>query len=210
MIVSDGSRNIFSVSSKPSLVIATRGAEPIAEGGYRAVLLLDGERMLSREGLTVEEACVREWATAISLAAPDAPSLLVGVSGRLGASMATWQLRSQSESELLERRQLRFPPSVRVATLTGDLESLVDLGTNLSKIQGIDILGPMEVEDGRSRTIVRFDYSTGREVASIVKSSLIKASMASRKARGHQSRLTPDRLLRAKFDDYQVFDSPNF
>src|SRR6185436_6072340 len=57
---------------EPALVVATRGAEPIAAGGYRAVLLLDGERMLLRESLRVAEDCLRWWSNAAALAAPGA------------------------------------------------------------------------------------------------------------------------------------------
>src|SRR5690606_13943615 len=101
-----------------------RGAEPIAAGGYRAVLLLDGERMLARESLRVGEDCLRWWANAIALAAVGAPSVLVGVGGPLAGALATWQLADYARSELADRRRLRFPPAVRVATVTGDAASL--------------------------------------------------------------------------------------
>src|SRR5690606_19576796 len=77
VIVSDGERPEVEVDDRSALVIATRGAEPLAAGGYRAVLLLDGERMLARESLRVAEDCLRWWANAASLAAADAPVFLV-------------------------------------------------------------------------------------------------------------------------------------
>ena len=43
VILADGEHPVQTVGAEPALVIATRGAEPIAAGGYRAVLLLDGE-----------------------------------------------------------------------------------------------------------------------------------------------------------------------
>ena len=70
IILSDGERPVLKVDAEPGLVVATRGAEPIADGGYRAVLLLDGERMLLRESLRVAEDCLRWWSNAIALAAP--------------------------------------------------------------------------------------------------------------------------------------------
>ena len=59
VIVADGDHQVLTVTNEPSLVIATRGAEPVAEGGYRAILLLDGAGMLSRESLRVAEDCLR-------------------------------------------------------------------------------------------------------------------------------------------------------
>src|SRR5690606_7790925 len=119
VIVADGERPVLTVPHAPALVVATRGAEPIADGGYSAVLLLDGERMLARESLRVAEDCVRWWANAVALAAPGAPSVLVGVGGPLATAMATWRLSGFVARELDDRRRLRFPPAVRVATVTG-------------------------------------------------------------------------------------------
>ncbi|MHB1235907.1 MAG: primosomal protein N' family DNA-binding protein, partial [Microbacteriaceae bacterium] len=86
VIVADGQRPVLSVAAQPALVIATRGAEPVAAGGYRAVLLLDGDRMIARESLRVGEDCLRWWANAIALAAPGATSILVGVGGSLAVA----------------------------------------------------------------------------------------------------------------------------
>ncbi len=84
VIVADGEHPLLEIDDRPALVIATRGAEPIAAGGYRAVLLLDGERMVARESLRVGEDCLRWWSDAASLAADDAPVVLVGRRRRAG------------------------------------------------------------------------------------------------------------------------------
>lgn len=89
-LVSDGERPLLEVDGRPGLVIATRGAEPLASGGYRAVLLLDGERMVARESLRVGEDVLRWWSDAAALAADGAPVVLVGVGGRLASALATW------------------------------------------------------------------------------------------------------------------------
>ena len=49
------------VPGRPDLVVATPGAEPPAEGGYGAALLLDGWAMLSRPDLRVAEETLRRW-----------------------------------------------------------------------------------------------------------------------------------------------------
>ena len=123
IIIADGDRPILTVDAEPALVIATRGAEPIAAGGYRAVLLLDGERMIARESLRVGEDCLRWWSNAIALAAPGATTVLVGVGGALASALATWRRADYLRAELRDRRTLRFPPAVRVATVTGAPET---------------------------------------------------------------------------------------
>ncbi len=81
IIVADGEHPVLHVDARPALVVATRGAEPIAEGGYRAVILLDGDRMLLADDLRIGESCLRWWSNAAALAAPGAPVHLVGVTG---------------------------------------------------------------------------------------------------------------------------------
>lgn len=57
VVLADGERHVQEVDAESRLVVATRGAEPVAAGGYRAILLLDGERMLARESLRVGRTC---------------------------------------------------------------------------------------------------------------------------------------------------------
>lgn len=211
VIVADGERPILEVPARPALVIATRGAEPIAAGGYRAVLLLDGERMLARESLRVGEDCLRWWSNAIALAAPGAPSVLVGVGGPLAGALATWQLADFSRGELADRRRLRFPPAVRVATLTGDAASVDRAIGSVTGIVGVDILGPVELDrPGPSRTalraIVRFDYAKGTEVAAALRAEIIRNATSRRKRVPAAGAAAPLPTLRVRFDDLEPFE----
>jgi primosomal protein N' (replication factor Y) len=119
VLVADGEHTVQTIGPEPALVIATRGAEPIPRNGYSAILLLDGERMLARESLRVGEDCLRWWANAAALAAPGAPVMLAGVGGALAHALTVWQPGPYAAAELADRRQLRFPPAVRVASITG-------------------------------------------------------------------------------------------
>ncbi len=210
VVVADGQRPLTTVDSSPKLVIATRGAEPIASGGYQVVLILDGERQLLRESLNVAEDCLRQWTTAISLAAPGAPSIITGVTGSLGAALATWRLTDQARAELIERTKLRFPPSIRVAVVRGPKVEVVALATELERMPGVDILGPSAGGAGETRIVVRFEYGAGASVSAAVRSALVKSAIeASRTAKG-RSRLPSSQSLRARFDDPDVFDSTTF
>ena len=180
VIVADGDRPILSLDDHPALVVATRGAEPVAAGGYRAVLLLDGERMLARESLRVGEDCLRWWSNAAALARPGAPVILVGVGGNLASAMATWRPDAYAAAELVDRRRLRFPPAVRVATLTGTADSVEKAVAAVAVIEGADALGPVEVPGGGVRAIIRFDYAQGAAVATALRSEVIRAATAKR------------------------------
>ncbi|WP_423924140.1 primosomal protein N' [Frigoribacterium sp. 2-23] len=204
VIVSDGSRQITHVDNEPAIVVATRGAEPVAPGGYRAVLLLDGERMLARESLRVAEDCLRWWANATALAARRAPVVLVGVGGAIASAMATWQLARFASAELADRRHLRFPPAVRVATVTGTVDTVSAALDDLPADVRAETLGPVDVPEAGVRAIVRFDYARGHDVADALRSRVIRAATDRRKALGgKRGRVVP--TLRVRFDDVEPF-----
>ncbi len=205
VIVSDGDHPILTVGAEPALVIATRGSEPIAAGGYRAVLLLDGDRMVARESLRVGEDCLRWWSNAAALAARGAPTYLVGVGGTVASALATWRQADYARAELLDRRRLRFPPAVRVATVTGTPDA-VAAAVAAVPAAADDILGPVETGESSVRTIVRFDYSTGPTVAAALRAEVIRSATSRRRtiaAKGPRVPVPPN--LRVRFDATEPF-----
>ncbi|QWT25423.1 primosomal protein N' [Subtercola sp. PAMC28395] len=212
VIVSDGTRSLTDVSAAPALVVATRGAEPVAAGGYHAVLLLDGERMLARESLTVAEECLRWWSNAIALAAPRAPAIIVGVGGELARTLVTWQQGRFAASELADRRTLRFPPAIRLATVRGTPESVASAVKELhDSVRGedsakMDVLGPVPDEGEFVRSIVRFDYSVGATVATTLRAAVIKNAANRRKPAGRPTNYRTPPTLRVRFDDTEILD----
>lgn len=200
VVVSDGERPLLRVGAEPQLVVATRGAEPIAEGGYRAVLLLDGERMLLRESLRVAEDCLRWWSNAAALAAPGAPVFLVGVGGALGTALATWTQPAWASEELEARRSLRFPPAVRMASVVSSRERLAEGLERVRGLEGVDVLGPAPADDELERAIVRFGYAQGAEVAARLKAEAIRAATERRRpVAGRRPGRPP--TLRVRMDD---------
>jgi primosomal protein N' (replication factor Y) len=205
VVVSDGERRLATVSERPALVVATRGAEPVAAGGYRAVLLLDGDRMLARESLHVGEDCLRWWSNAAALAAPGAPVVLAGVDGPLAHALATWRQPVYAAHQLADRRALRFAPAVRVATVTGTGTAVAAALTALPHDDlRVDVLGPSGDADA-ARAIVRFDYAAGADVASALRSAIVRQATAGRRVRGDRGRRPPP-TLRVKFDDASFDD----
>jgi len=204
IIVADGERPILTVGAEPALVIATRGAEPVAAGGYRAVLLLDGESMVARESLRVAEDCLRWWSNAAALAARRAPIVLVGVGGALASAFVTWRQADFARSELADRRALRFPPAVRVATVTGTVQAVSDAIASVN-VDGPDILGPVDVDGGGVRTIVRFDYAHGAEIAAGLRAEVVRSAANRRRALGKAARGPVPVSLKVRFDDVEPF-----
>ncbi|GAA1911584.1 primosomal protein N' [Microbacterium aoyamense] len=185
IIVADGEHPVLHVDAKPALVIATRGAEPIAEGGYRAVILLDGDRMLQADDLRIGESCLRWWSNAAALAAPRAPVHLVGVAGPVARALATWTQPAYARAELEDRIPLRMPPAVRVASIDGDRvavdTALTALREGVPEVDPTWVLGPVPTENG-ARALVRFDYSAGSKVTDALRASVIADALAARRA----------------------------
>ena len=205
IIVADGEHPILAVGASPALVIATRGAEPRAAGGYRAVLLLDGERMAARESLRVGEDCLRWWSNAAALAARGAPTFLVGVGGALATALSTWRHSDYARAELVDRRRLRFPPAVRVASVTGPLDAVTRAVAGVT-IAAEDVLGPVETGPGAVRTILRFDYARGAELAAELRAEIVRSATNRRRALASKS--GPGRAaanLRVRLDDIEPF-----
>ncbi|GAA1988559.1 primosomal protein N' [Microbacterium pumilum] len=201
VIIADGAHPMSHVDARPALVVATRGAEPIAAGGYRAVILLDGDRMLLGDDLRIGESCLRWWSNAAALAAPGAPVHLVGVAGPVARALATWTQPAYARAELADRAPLRMPPTVRVAALEGDARTvstaLDALRNAVTELDDAAVLGPVDRE-GTVRALVRFDYALGAKVTESLRASVVRQALKTRRAKGRPT--GPRNTLRVRVD----------
>ena len=208
VVLSDGEREILSVPATPALVIATRGTEPVAEGGYHAAVLLDGARMLAREGLRVSEDALRHWTSAAALAAPDAPVFLPNADGALPRAFATWTLNQWVSAELAQRRALRLPPAVRVASIRGRRELLSEAKAALEAagvpMSSWELLGPTPVDADEEQYVLRCDYGVAGALARELKAAQIRIATRGRKPVPPGARRKMG-LLRVRMDDPEVF-----
>ncbi|GAB5080512.1 primosomal protein N' [Arthrobacter sp. AD-310] len=122
VITSSGDQVKAGVGGGKALVVATVGAEPVAEGGYAAALLLDGDSLLRRETLRAGEDTVRRWFNAASLVQPAADGGVVVVTASDTAAVGAllrWDPAGFAHRELSLREELQLPPAVRIASVTG-------------------------------------------------------------------------------------------
>jgi primosomal protein N' (replication factor Y) len=170
--------------------------------------------MLARESLTVGDDCLRWWSNAASLATPGAPVVLAGVAGPLAHALATWKQPEYARAQLVDRRTLRFPPAVRVATVTGTPKAVEEAVASLTSGTFIDVLGPTPVESARTprrgavasdavRAIVRFEYTQGSAVATALRSAIIRSAAKGRRPRGDRG-YRPPPTLRVRLDDPEI------
>ncbi|WP_437037549.1 primosomal protein N' [Streptomyces sp. enrichment culture] len=187
------------VPGAPALVVSTPGAEPVAEGGYAAALLLDGWAMLGRPDLRAGEDALRRWIAAASLVRPQSAGGTVVVVAeptlRPVQALVRWDPVGHAVRELAERAELGFPPVSRMAAVSGPPEAVADFLRTAALPPEAEVLGPVPLPvttAGRprrtgapppgeqwERALVRVPPGRGAALA-----ASLKAAQAARMARG--------------------------
>lgn len=192
LVTSAGDAIRDSVPAGPAIVVATPGAEPIADGGYGAALLLDGGVMLSRPDLRATEETLRRWMTAAALvrSAADGGRVVLGVDGSLPTAQALirWDPGWHAALELAGRRELGFPPLVALASLTGDEETVNGALAELQLPAAAEVLGPVVIDappgpgrpdEPRLRALLRIGQPGRRDLAAALRA--MAAELSARK-----------------------------
>lgn len=172
-VVISGARDdhgvLRSVDDSPRLVVATPGAEPVAQGGYRAVLLLDGAALSARADLGAGSEALRRWTNAAVLARPDARVMLLGHPDQtVSQAFLRWDHAGYASRELADRAELHLPPAWRAARIDGPQREVESLVAQLSS--SFEVLGPVvprrePTQAPTARALVRAPLSRGHELA---------------------------------------------
>ena len=185
---------LSTVEAKPALVVATPGAEPVAVGGYGAVLLLDTWALLTRADLRAAEETLRRWLAAATLAKPAAEGgrVVVVADGALATVQALlrWDPAGFAARELAERRELGFPPAARMASVTGPPAAVAELLALAALPDNAVVLGPVPVgpasadgEEPEERVLIRVaQRSAGPALAAALRAAA--GVRSARKAEG--------------------------
>jgi primosomal protein N' (replication factor Y) len=200
------------VPDRPALVVSTIGAEPVAAGGYAAAVLLDAAVTTGSTSLRATENALRTWLAAAALVRPARDGgvvLLVGDGAeRPTQALVRWDPVGLAERELAERTEVRLPPVVRVAELTGTREVVAAVLARVELPPDSDVLGPVplpeplahgatavqESLDPPVRTLVRVPVAHGRALARSLAASLAVRS-ARREGGSVRVRLDPEEML---------------
>lgn len=197
VVRSDGSHKVHRVTADPALIVATRGAEPIAEGGYRAVLLLDGEAMLQRPALDALEDTIMAWESALALLAPGQTGYLTDLEGQVAQAVAAGAIESLLSRELAERTALGMPPAVRIASLTGPRGAVQALVDACGALDGVSTVGTA-TSGPTVTTVIRFPYRVGKDVAELVRAGVVRNASQARRGSGR---------VKAVMDDVTALDA---
>ncbi len=169
---------IEGVAADPALVIATPGAEPPAEGGYAATLLLDAWASLDRPALNAGQESLRRWMSAAALTRSAADGGVVVLAGvppyaQLPAveALVRWAPEWFAARELGERRELDLPPAAWTARLSGAQAALQEVLAALPA-EGlppvVERIGPVLTPDQGSRSAGGAPQAEGERPAQVL------------------------------------------
>ena len=176
VIVSAGDVIKDRVESKPSLVLATAGAQPQVDGGYSAVVILDGLRFFAHTDLRTQERA-RElfFETSSLISLKGAVLLVIDDSHPITSAIARWNVAPLIKRELSERTELHLPPTVFSVALAMDQAIGIQIANGLRKSisdgrmpQSSKIYGPTEIVKGQVKIIIHADKKDAEGVIQIV------------------------------------------
>ncbi len=117
-----------SVSNEPALVISTPGVEPIAEGGYSAIVILQVDRFLSSSASNGVERAYSNFFAASALLGDSGVLLLVHDDGApITSALTTWNPATISKREIEQRISLQLPPITGAVLVLAEAAELVRL-----------------------------------------------------------------------------------
>ncbi len=140
------------VAGQGTIVVATPGAEPQAQGGYGSVVIAQSQVAVYREELDAPLEALRRWMNALALARPLAPALVIGsLPPELAQALSAWRAEKVAEQVWQERVSLGFPPARHVVELLGPPRSvdaaLQEVGDHADALE-LTTMGRAEVSDG--------------------------------------------------------------
>lgn len=182
VIQADGEHPVTSVSSAPALVVATRGAEPVAQGGYAAALLLDGQAMLQRPSLNAFTRTIEGWEWALSLLAGGAQAFITDIDGPVVASFASGMYEDLLGRELSHRQELNLPPASKLAVVEADAATIEHvLGVVRKVAPRVSVLGPVSGPSLSRRVILTSSYQDATTLARELRALVVSQSVARKK-----------------------------
>ena len=164
------------VDAQPALVLATAGAQPQVEGGYSAVVILDGIRFFSHTDLRTQERARELFFETSSLISKKGMVLLViDESHPVISAIARWNVAPLIKRELSERSDLHLPPSVFSTVLVIEQSVGMQIVNGLKKAltdgripESARIYGPTEISKGQVKVVIHADIKDAQDLTDVV------------------------------------------
>jgi len=172
VLSSDATHVVEQVENQRSIVLATAGMAPPVEGGYQAVVVLEGDNLFSQLDLRAQERAREAIMQSASLLSANGKALIVVDNAHpMVAGLSRWNLSPLLSRELREREQTQLPPYVHAMVLEiASSESSTFLSGIRSSISesrlpsSTRILGPTALDSEFSRIILTVSRDQGQEL----------------------------------------------
>lgn len=163
VIESSASEGVVSrVTNASQVVVATMGAEPVADGRYQAAVVLGGRFSLIRSDLNAGEATIHRWFKLLAMTKPAAEGGTVAVTGNQTNRIVQAVLRVDptgwARQELRERAELGLPPLRRFVELSAPepelREFIATLEPELTELSDAKVIWSVPREDSSVAFVV--------------------------------------------------------
>lgn len=164
------------VESKPSLVLATPGAQPLVDGGYAAVVVLDATRFFSHTDLNTQERARELLLETSSLIRKTGKVLLViDESHPITSAIARWNIAPLLKREIADREELKLPPTVASAVIVTNSVTAPQIVSGLQKAfsdgrlpQSARIYGPTMMSKDLAKIVIHAAHQEWRQMAQVL------------------------------------------
>jgi primosomal protein N' (replication factor Y) len=186
IISSDASTPIDRVEQKHAIVLTTAGMAPSIEGGYSAVVILEGDGLFTQIDLRAHERA-REaiFGVAGLLAAHGKVLLVIDNSHPIVSALSSWNMNQLLRRELREREETSLPPYFCAITLdfphseVASFVSGIRSAADANRLPlGTRILGPAHKSDDLSRVIVTSPRAQQYELVDFIREYMSRRAIS--------------------------------
>jgi primosomal protein N' (replication factor Y) len=171
------------VPDAPAIVIATTGAEPVADRGYAAGVILDTWLALGRADLRAGEEALRRWLNLSALVRAGADGGRVIAVGDPATpvlqALVRWDPVGFATRELDARRSAHLTPAARMVTVQATPDAITEVLAAVELPRYAEVLGPVDVGDDLARIVLRIPRERGAALSQALQS--VQAARTARK-----------------------------
>ncbi len=204
---STGSSPLADAPSQATIIVSTVGVVPEDNRGYGAIVFLEAQRFLRREGLYAREEALRSWSSVIGYGTAGCRVVFEGLPQALGQDLSLWNHWKLATTELQERAELSFPPIHRLASVTGGEQHIRNLAESLSTLEGIRLMGVTQVQDsksqieGEAKLVISYPHKATAKLAERLREEQLRLLGTAPKNKRNGRFVRP---LRVNMDDMKV------
>jgi len=167
---------ITELNRVPSLVIATAGMEPHIDGGYSAVVVLEGDSFFSYSDFRAQERARETIFAASALVSSKGQVLMVvNSTNPILAAISQWNFKTLASRELADRREVSFPPFARSVALDVESNEATSIVAGFRKAildervpVSTKVLGPAQRNGSTSRILLLTNIGNGAELLKFI------------------------------------------